>query len=196
MGKNDVKQNPLKPLEIRCISADCNNGLHCFKATRKMRVANETGHCRYCGIQLVDWERVHKRDNNDVEYTFNMLKHEFFRHYIWHIDISQGIIDYALRKGLQALIEMCERRMRTSVGPAKPFRDGYQTPRETSPNVDIIHLAQHATAACCRTCIEYWHGIPKGRELNSGEIKYLTDLAMLYIKDRLPSLSGEAPTMR
>ncbi|MFC1970053.1 DUF4186 family protein [Chloroflexota bacterium] len=122
-----------------------------------------------------------------------MLKHEFFRHYMWHIDLSREMIDYTLRKGLIALAEMCEKRIRTSVGSANPFRDGYQTARETSPNVNIIHLAQHATASCCRTCIEYWHGIPKGRELNSDEIKYLTELAMLYIKSRQPLLSGEVP---
>ncbi len=35
--------------------------------------------------------------------------------------------------------------------------DGRQTPREGN----TIFYAQHATASCCRTCIEYWHGIPK-----------------------------------
>jgi len=190
---NNAKQGKLQPLEIRCISAACDKGLHCFKSTRKMQVANETGHCRHCGIQLVDWERVHERDNSDIDYTFTMLKQEFFRHYMWHIDLDHKLIDYALNKGLQVLGEMCEKRIRVSVGTAQPFRDGYQTPRETSGNVNIIHLAQHATASCCRTCIEYWHGIPKGRELTEDEVKYLSDLALLYIKSKISFANGGVP---
>ena len=32
-----------------------------------------------------------------------------------------------------------------------------------------VFVAQHATATCCRGCLEKWYGIPQGRELNAEE---------------------------
>ena len=70
-------------------------------------------------------------------------------------------------------------------------RQGRQTPRETSPTANIIHYAQHATASCCRRCLEVWHGIPSDRVLLAEEIFYLTDLVMLYVNARMPELSTD-----
>jgi hypothetical protein len=36
-----------------------------------------------------------------------------------------------------------------------------------------IFIAQHATATCCRGCLENWHGIPKGRALGADEKAYI-----------------------
>jgi hypothetical protein len=47
------------------------------------------------------------------------------------------------------------------LAPAEPRNDGKQTPYRGHP----VFVAQHATATCCRTCLERWHQIPKGREL-------------------------------
>lgn len=181
-------QRELKPLKITCVSADCKNGLHCFRATRKMKLANEVGRCRYCGAELIDWSRLHNKNVSDIEYTFSALKYEMFRHYMWHVEIDKQMIDYAFNKGKQGLREVCEKQIQRLVGPAQPFHDGWQTPRETSKSVNIIHLAQHGTASCCRKCIDYWHGIAQGRELTTDEVTYLSKLAMRYIEDRVPSL--------
>lgn len=185
---NQRTQKKLKPLKITCTSADCENGLHCFRATRKMKLANEAGRCRYCGAELVDWSRLHIKDVADIDYTFSALKYELFRHYMWHVEIEQQMVNYACSKGKQGLREASEKQIWRLVGPAQPFRDGIQTPRETSKSVNIIHFAQHGTASCCRKCIEYWHGIPQGRELTIEELTYLSKLAMRYIEDRIPSL--------
>jgi predicted Fe-S protein YdhL (DUF1289 family) len=32
-----------------------------------------------------------------------------------------------------------------------------------------VFVAQHATATCCRGCLEKWHAIPAGRELTDAE---------------------------
>lgn len=53
---------------------------------------------------------------------------------------------------------------------------------------NVLYYAQHATASCCRTCIEYWHGIPKGRELTHDEIGYLTALIIQFLNRRIPDL--------
>ncbi len=53
-----------------------------------------------------------------------------------------------------------------------------------------LPYAQHATATCCRDCLDYWHGIAKGRELSDEELNYLSELACLYIEDRIPNLTN------
>ena len=78
-----------------------------------------------------------------------------------------------------------ERRIRTSVGPAEPGFDGRQTPKE----VNVLYYAQHATASCCRQCIEEWHGFPKGQALTDDEINYLSELVVHYVEERLPDLT-------
>ena len=177
----------LKPLKISCTSSDCKNGLHCFLQTQKMAAEGFQGRCRSCGAELVDWKRVHGRDIVDVGYTFFMLKYELIRHHFWHIEIDQKAVNHARRKGKGGMRVAVEKRFRKYVGPSEPAFDGRQTP--TSGNA--IYYAQHATASCCRKCIEEWHGIPQGQELTDQEITYLTDLAMLYIDERLPFLTKQ-----
>ena len=36
-----------------------------------------------------------------------------------------------------------------------------------------IFIAQHATATCCRGCLEKWHRIPRGHELTAAQIEYV-----------------------
>ena len=52
-----------------------------------------------------------------------------------------------------------------------------------------LPYAQHATATCCRDCLDYWHGIPKGQPLSDLELDYLAELVCLYIEDRIPTLT-------
>jgi hypothetical protein len=132
---------------------------------------------------------VHQRVIDDVENTFRELKLELIRHHFWHVDIDQRAKDHALRKGAAQLLESIPRRISTSVGKASPFRDGQQTPFTGN----VLFYAQHATASCCRTCIEYWHGIESGRELTAGEQDYLAGLVRLYVVERLPDLP-DGPT--
>ena len=180
-------EEELKPLNIKCTSTDCENDLHCFKQDQRKKNVNQPfGSCRKCGIELVDWERVHKRDFSDVQYTFTALKHETIRHYYWHLEIDQKAINHARRKGKIQLREAVYQRISKSVGSAQNYNEGRQTPKENSGN--SIYYAQHATACCCRKCIEYWHEIPQGRDLTVTEIEYFTNLIMLYINERLPFL--------
>lgn len=173
------------PLAISCLDTDCESGLHCFRTKRKLRDGRRNGKCRDCGIDLVDWKRVQQHDLADVSHTFASLKHELIRHHYWHNVIDPKASNYARHKGKKGLREAAEQRVRKSVAPAKPFRDGTQTPYEGNP----LFYAQHATAACCRKCINEWHGIPEGRDLTEEEILYLTNLMMLYLNERLPQVT-------
>lgn len=180
-------QFTLEPLKVTCTSSDCTNNLHCFRATKQMAAKNEVGACRACGEELIDWKRLHNKDLTDAQYTVNALKYELIRHHFWHVDIDVKAVNYAKRKGLTGLRSAILARLRTSVAMADNPYDGRQTPMEGSGNP--IHYAQHATASCCRQCIEYWHDIPRGRELTEEELDYLAELAFLYTQERIPGLT-------
>ncbi|OWK37394.1 DUF4186 family protein [Fimbriiglobus ruber] len=177
----------LKPLAIKCTSSKCEDGLHCFKATRKLKASGDEGACRSCGVKLVDWPRIRQLDPADAAHTLTAMRLELIRHHFWHVAIDEDAVVKARRKGKTGLEAAVPKRIRQSVGKEKPFRDGQQTPFVGN----VIYYAQHATASCCRTCMEYWHGIPKGRALTDAEVEYLSRLAMLFITERLPDLPQE-----
>ncbi|MYL65987.1 DUF4186 family protein [Bacillus hwajinpoensis] len=183
----DPDLTPLEPIKIKCTDTDCENDLHCFRATNELRDLNRQGECRDCGANLVDWNRIENKDLSDVEFTFNSLTYELIRHHFFHVEIDQRSINYALRKGKVGMLQAVENRLRKSIGEATPYRDGQQTPFEGNP----IYYAQHATATCCRTCIEEWYGIPKGVPIQDEDISYFTELIMEYIQKRIPTLSEE-----
>lgn len=63
------------------------------------------------------------------------------------------------------------------VAPAAPTKDGRQTPYRGHP----VFVAQHATATCCRNCLQRWHGIEKGRELTADEQDHAVDVICRWI---------------
>ena len=67
------------------------------------------------------------------------------------------------------------------LAPAAPRNDGKQTPYRGHP----VFVAQHATATCCRSCLERCHAIPKGRDLSREEIGYVVDVISRWIEREL-----------
>lgn len=205
MDSNDPASNASpkskKPesLGIKCTDSACEDNLHCFKRARstKAKPAKPDGTCRSCGANLIDWPRVQQCDVTDVEHTFEQLRHELIRHHFWHVPFDQKAINHAIRKGRINLYEAAHQRIATSVGRSRDDnpRDG----RQTGFTDNTLFYAQHATASCCRTCIEYWHGIPADRGLADGEVEYLTELVTRYLDERLPELAdgpGKVPPVR
>jgi hypothetical protein len=64
------------------------------------------------------------------------------------------------------------------LAPAEPEKDGRQTPYRGHP----VFVAQHATATCCRVCLEKWHGIAKGHELSAAEREYVVEAICRFIE--------------
>jgi hypothetical protein len=185
------KKKTLEPLKISCDNADCDNNLHCFRKSKKLSKYPQ-GPCQSCGAQLVDWPRVQKQNFSDVSNTFKSLKFEWIRHYYWELELPQRVLNHARRKGRAAFDECVEKRVRQSVALPKtqnPF-DGRQTPFEGKGQT-IITCAQHAVACCCRSCIEYWHGIPSDVSLSDEHVQYFKALVLTYIDERLPNLESE-----
>jgi hypothetical protein len=73
------------------------------------------------------------------------------------------------------------------LAPAEPYKDGKQTPYRGHP----VFVAQHATATCCRGCLQRWHGIPEGRQLTDAEHAYVVDVICRWIEREMPG--GPAP---
>lgn len=175
------------PLEIKCTATDCDNDLHCFKQLKRMTL-DQRGKCRVCGADLVDWKRLHRRDKGDAEHTFKALQHELIRHHFFHRPVDDKAMRHAQRKGRFALRKAARHRLGKYLAVAEPPRDGRQTPLEGN----AIYYAQHATATCCRTCLEYWHDIPKDRPLTAEEFEYCAGLVELFLDEKLPDLA-DAP---
>jgi hypothetical protein len=76
---------------------------------------------------------------------------------------------YLQQKGLATVLEHARQFVIKRLAPAEPANDGRQTPMRNHP----AFIAQHATATCCRGCLEKWHRIPKGRPLTNREIDYI-----------------------
>jgi hypothetical protein len=192
-------EEDLKPLKIKCTSSDCPNGQHAYKPTQKQKAAHTVGHCRSCDeVAPFDWGRLHKLDPEDLDYTIAALKNELIRLHYWTNEIPQKVENYARRKGVKGMEDAVENRIRKSVGsPANDF-DGRQTPVEDSPKVNAVHFVQHATASCCRQCMEYWYGIPQDRSLTDSEVSYLSQLGMRFIGERfsLTEMGEKIPSIQ
>lgn len=65
------------------------------------------------------------------------------------------------------------------LSPAEPPNDGKQTPMRGHP----VFVAQHATATCCRTCLQKWHHIAKGSELTPGQKAYVLSVIEKWLLD-------------
>ncbi|NEG95415.1 DUF4186 family protein [Bifidobacterium sp. SMB2] len=102
---------------------------------------------------------------------------------------------YARAKGRATIDRHAHEMLAKRVGPAQPYKDGKQTPWRGHP----VFTAQHATATCCRGCIEKWHHIPKGRALTVEEIDRLAAVVMAWIDrdlTRHPDVPGAADRSR
>ena len=87
-------------------------------------------------------------------------------------------LEYIKEKGLDKIKSHTKDFIRDRVAPAEPVNDGKQTPMRGHP----VFIAQHATATCCRGCIEKWHKFPQHRELTKIEQEYLVSVIMEWMK--------------
>ncbi|MFT3687482.1 DUF4186 domain-containing protein [Paenirhodobacter sp.] len=85
--------------------------------------------------------------------------------------------DYARAKGRDTIARHAADFIATRLAPAAPKNDGKQTPMRGHP----VFVAQHATATCCRGCLEKWHHLPQGRPLTEAEQARIVDLILRWI---------------
>lgn len=88
---------------------------------------------------------------------------------------------YVSAKGLETIKKHAEDFIAQRLAPANIPNDGKQTPMRNHP----VFVAQHATACCCRGCLEKWHHIPQGRALTHEEESYIVEIIMSWITKQL-----------
>jgi hypothetical protein len=98
----------------------------------------------------------------DVQEALARLRQSKFRS---QIHLQQKERDYFRQKGMDEVLKHAAGFVEKRLAPASPTNDGKQTPWHNHP----VFVAQHATATCCRGCMQKWHQIPKGRELTEEE---------------------------
>lgn len=92
--------------------------------------------------------------------------------------LSQKDRLYLEQKGFDTIRSHAVDFIAKRIAPADIPNDGKQTPMRGHP----VFTAQHATATCCRGCINKWHKFHKEVQLTKEQQKYLVDLIMEWIK--------------
>jgi hypothetical protein len=89
--------------------------------------------------------------------------------------------NYTQARGLDGIRSHAQAFITQRLAPAHPPNDGNQTPMKGHP----VFVAQHATATCCRKCLNRWHGMETGRELTEKEIAHVVDVIMRWIEKEM-----------
>ena len=93
---------------------------------------------------------------------------------------------YIAAKGFEVIHAQAVHILTERIAQAVPYNDGSQTPMRGH----VVFKAQHATACCCRSCLQKYHYIPKGRPLTEEEIQALAGLIVDYLREKAGDLSS------
>jgi hypothetical protein len=97
-----------------------------------------------------------------LDQVFPLLETSSFRRR-FHLGTRERA--YLDERGWATVLDHARKFVAERLAPATPVNDGKQTPYRGHP----IFVAQHATACCCRGCLQKWHGIPRGQPLTQAE---------------------------
>jgi len=102
----------------------------------------------------------------DLDLVFSRLSGSTFRS---RFRLGEKERAYLAQRGLPTVLDHARDFVAKRLVPAEPLNDGRQTPKRGHP----VFIAQHATATCCRSCLEKWHGIGAGRPLSRDEQEHV-----------------------
>lgn len=105
----------------------------------------------------------------DIQETLLRLSRSPFRS---KFQLEAKELDYLQRTGMSDVLRHAAEFVEKRLASASPRNDGKQTPWRGHP----VFVAQHATATCCRGCLQKWHKIARGRALTPDEKHYVVDL--------------------
>ena len=91
--------------------------------------------------------------------------------------LTKKELAYLEEKGMEVMRRHAEDFVRQKLAPADPVNDGKQTPMHGHP----VFKAMHATACCCRGCLNKWYRVPLHRELTEPEQHAIVNLLMAWI---------------
>ena len=117
------------------------------------------------------------------------LQHSAFR---MRFTLKPPEYRYLQEHGLEEVLQHAESFIATRLAPAHPDKDGKQTPFRGHP----VFVAQHATATCCRSCLEKWHGIGMGAALTSLQTQHVIDMLARWLQDQKAPLETPRPARK
>ncbi len=110
-----------------------------------------------------------------IEQVLDRLEKSKFRS-SFHLTRNEWL--YLEEKGMAVMKSHAEAFVRQKLAPANPVNDGKQTPMHGHP----VFKAMHATACCCRGCLNKWFKVPLHRELTETEQEKIVNLLMAWIE--------------
>ena len=116
--------------------------------------------------------------NKNIDYILNRLSKSKFRS-SFHLKDKDKL--YVKEKGMETIKKHAYDLISKRVAPAVIQNDGKQTPMRGHP----VFIAQHATATCCRGCLEKWHKISKGHEFSQEELDYVVNVILKWIDNEM-----------
>jgi len=116
---------------------------------------------------------------SSLDELFEALKGSQFRS---RFRLGNREMEYLREKGLETVLEHARDFVVKRLAPARIANDGKQTPMRNHP----VFVAQHATATCCRGCLEKWHRIPKGHALSDREVLYVVAVIRRWLSSQQP----------
>ena len=93
--------------------------------------------------------------------------------------LKEKDISYIREKGISKIKEHALDFINKRLAPSNIPNDGKQTPMRGHP----VFIAQHATATCCRKCLNKWYKIPEGRTLTKSEVDNIVSIIMAWINN-------------
>ena len=137
----------------------------------QMAQASKSGYSYITGMGMADRIAYQLPERDSL---FDRLRRSEFRS---RFRLSDKDREYIAEKGMETIRAHAQDIVAKRLAAENPENDGKQTPMKGHP----VFLAQHATACCCRTCLEKWHHIPAGKVLTEEEQNYIVDVLMDWI---------------
>ena len=117
------------------------------------------------------------RPSEKIDRALEWLKRSSFRS---KFKLTGRDLKYIQHKGFKIIEGHAFDFINSRVAPQFPKNDGKQTPMKGHP----VFIAQHATATCCRDCLQKWHKLQKGRALSDNEVEFIVNLIMKWIENQ------------
>ena len=112
------------------------------------------------------------------EQIINVLSKSKFRS---SFHLKKNDKEYVLNKGINVIKTHAREFIVKRLADFNIENDGKQTPFKGHP----VFIAQHATATCCRGCLNKWYKIPLNTKLNEKQIEFVVNLIMEWIQKEI-----------
>jgi len=115
---------------------------------------------------------------DEIDLILDRLSHSKFRS---SFRLKSKEFEYLNQRGIDLIMDHASGFIDTRIVPAYPPNDGKQTPYGNHP----VFVAQHATATCCRGCIEKWHKFEIGVELGPDQKEHILKVIKGWLEMQL-----------